>query len=55
MLRKEDQLDFNPAELIMINEDVEPWHRGWAREVPAHFMQERKALIADLMDAGVIS
>ena len=39
----------------MINEDVEPWHRGWAREVPAHYMEEGRALINDLLEAGVIS
>ena len=31
-LRKEDRMDFNLAELSLINEDVEPWHRGWAKE-----------------------
>ena len=54
-LRKEDRMDFNPAELVLINEDVEPWHRGWAREVPAHYMEEGRALINDLLEAGVIS
>ena len=39
----------------MLNEDVSPHYRGWAREVPAHYLDEAKKLIADLLEAGVIS
>ena len=45
----------DPAELIMINEDVQPHYRGWAREVQAHYLDEAKQLIADLLEAGIIS
>ena len=54
-LEKEDRIICVPAELVMINEELEPWHRGWAREVPAHCMEEGRALINDLLEAGVIS
>ena len=45
----------DPAELVLINEDVAPHHRAWAREVPAHHMKEARALIDNLLQAGVIS
>ena len=48
-LEKDDRMSVDPAELIMINEDVQPHYRGWAREVPAHYLDEAKQLIADLL------
>ena len=33
---RDDRMDVDPAELIMLNEDVQPHYRVWAREVPAH-------------------
>ena len=53
-LEKVDRIICDPAELVMINEDMEPWHRGWAREVPAHYMEEGRTLINDLLEVGVI-
>ena len=54
-LEREDRILCDPAELVIINKDVEPWHRGWAREVPAHYEEEGRALINDLLKVGVIS
>ena len=45
----------DPAELIIINEDVEPHYHGWVCEVPAHYLDEAKKMIGDLLDAGIIS
>ena len=39
----------------MINEDVQPHYRSWAMEVPAHYLDEAKQPIADLLEAGIIS
>ena len=36
-LEKGDTMDVDPAELVMLNEDVNPHYRGWAREIPAHY------------------
>ena len=41
-LEKDDRMSVDPAELIMINKDVQPHYRGWAREVPAHYLDEAK-------------
>ena len=54
-LKMDDRMDVDPAELVMLNEDVQPHYRGWAREVPAHYLDEAKQLIADLLEAGIIS
>ena len=54
-LEKEDRMNVNLAELVMLNEDVDPHYRGWAREVPVHYIDEAKQLIADLLEAGIIS
>ena len=54
-LGREDRMDCDPAELIMINEDVKPHYRGWAREIPAHYLEESKTMISDLLEAGIIS
>ena len=54
-LGKEDRMAVDPAELVMINEDVEPHYRGLAREIPAHYLEESKAMINDLLEGGIIS
>merc|ERR1712082_417676 len=48
-------MDVNPVELVRLNEDVQPHYRGWAREVPAHYLDEAKQVIADLLEARIIS
>ena len=45
----------DPAELLLTNEEVAPHHRVWAKEVPEHHTKEARALIDDLLHAGVIS
>ena len=45
-LQKEDRMNVDPAELVMLNKDVDPNYRGWAREVPVHYIDEAKQLIA---------
>ena len=37
-LGREDRMAVDPAELVLINQDVEPHYRGWAREIPAHYL-----------------
>ena len=54
-LGREDWMAFDPAELIVVNEDVEPHYRGWAKDVPAHYLDESKQLINDLLEGGIIT
>ena len=54
-LEREDRMDVDPAELVMLNTDVEHHYCGWAQEVPVHYIDEAKQLIADLLETGMIS
>ena len=36
LLAKDDRMDVDLVELVMLNEDVEPHYHGWAQEVPVH-------------------
>ena len=54
-LQKGARMVCDPVELVLINEDVASHHRAWAREVPAHHKKKARALIDDLLQAGVIS
>merc|ERR1712121_276542 len=54
-LGREDRMAVDPAELVLINQDVEPHYRGWAREIPAHYLEESKAMINELLEGGIIS
>ena len=37
-LQEEDRMNVDPAELVVLNEDVDPHYQGWAREVPVHYI-----------------
>ena len=54
-MKNDDRMVCDPAELVVINEDVAPYHRAWVREVPAHPMEVARALIYNLLQAEVIS
>ena len=54
-LGREDRMAVDPAELVLINQDVQPHYRGWAREIPAHYLEESKSMINDLLEGGIIS
>ena len=43
------------AELMISQEDINPHHRFWAWNVPAHYMKEARGLVDDLLKAGIIS
>ena len=54
-LEKGNTMLVDPAELVMLNEDVSPHYTGWAREIPVHYLDKAKQLISNLLEAGVIS
>ena len=54
-LEKEDRIIVDPMELVMLNVDMEPHYRSWAWEGPVHYINEARQLIADLLEAGIIS
>ena len=45
----------DPLELIMSTGEMEPHHKSWAWEVPAHYIKEARGLVDDLLEAGIIT
>ena len=45
----------DPLELIMSSEDMEPHHKSWAWEMPAHYLNEARGLVDKLLKAGIIT
>ena len=54
-LGKEDRMKCDPLEPIMSIEDMEPHHKSWAWEVPAHYLKESRGLMDDLLKSGIIT
>ena len=54
-LGREDRMQCNPLEPIMSTEEMEPHHKFWAWEVPAHYLKEARGLVDDLLQAGIIT
>ena len=46
---------YDPAELIIGKEEVEPHQKAGAWDVPAHYLKEAMGLVDDLLDAGIIT
>ena len=42
------------AELVVSQEDINPHHRSWAWDVPAHYMKEAMGLVDVLLKARII-